>query len=92
MNFAPYVRALVVVPVPAESTPSSAIVGLFIRARASVTGTCHCGGIRVGTTLEHEDDCPAIGLAVEQALADGNVGWAAIKAYLPAELLLAASA
>jgi hypothetical protein len=62
-----------------------------VRAQATLTGACRCGGVRVGTTLEHEDGCPAIGFVVEHAITDGKVGWATAKALMPAELLLHAS-
>ena len=85
MNTTPLVRALVVVPVATESTPTLATEGLAVRARSMLTGTCRCGGVREGTTIEHENDCPAISSAVERAVADGRVGWLAIKALVPAD-------
>ncbi len=85
MNTTPLVRALVVVPVATEATPKRARDGLALRAQSTLTGTCRCGSVRDGTTIEHEDDCPAISWDVEHAVASGNVSWLAIKALVPAD-------
>jgi hypothetical protein len=57
----------------------------MVRAEASVIGRCSCGAVREGTEIRHENDCPAISRHVEDAIASSEVGWAAVRAFVPLE-------
>jgi len=85
------IKVRFVLPYPGENTPKKAREGLVIRAQATLSGRCACGGnagpMGHDKQLKHEPDCPAIAQAVERALEAGRVRWEVVDLVLPVSAL-----